>query len=253
MKASRRVLFGAFIVIAMSFVSCIANQGSNSGASAVGSSARDYLTSSNYTKLVVEIQSVSGFAPTSAAKTGLINFLTARLNKPSGVEVVESTIAAPGRSSYSIEDVRAVEAANRTRFANGATIVAYFLFLDGASASDSGSSKILGQAHGGSSMVMYEATIRTLSGGFGQPSRAVLEETILEHEFGHILGLVNTGTAPVANHQDTAHGAHCSANSCLMHWQVETGDAITNILSAGGNVLQLDQNCLDDLRANGGK
>jgi hypothetical protein len=246
------VLVGLSAALVFGIASCTGQQNSISSQS-VGSSARDYLTATTYTKLVVEIQSVSGFVPTAAAKNGLVSFLTNRLNKPAGVEVVESTIASPGKATFTIEDVRAIEAAHRTRSASGNAIVAYFLFLDGASASDSSSSKILGQAHGSSSMVMYESTIRSLSGGFGQPSRAVLEETILEHEFGHILGLVNTGTAPVANHHDSAHGAHCTNTNCLMHWQVETGDVISNILGAGGSVLQLDNDCLTDLRANGGK
>lgn len=241
------------LAFAFALTGCFGQQASTTGSSQVGSSARDYLTSSNYTKLVVEIQSVAGYEPTTAAKNGLVSFLNSRLNKPAGIEVVSSTFAAPGKTTYSIDDVRAIEASRRTRFVNGSTIVAYFLFLDGNSSSDSGNSKVLGQAHGPSSMVMYEKTIQSLSGGLGQPSRAVLEETILEHEFGHILGLVNTGTPPVANHHDSAHGAHCSNTNCLMHWQVETGDVLTNIINGGGTVLQLDANCIDDLRANGGK
>jgi hypothetical protein len=55
----------------------------------------------------------------------------------------------------------------------------------------------------------------------------------------------------VVNHQDTAHGRHCDNTNCLMHYTVETGNVVQKIL--GGNLPQLDQKCIDDLRAHGGR
>ena len=217
-----------------------------------GAAAHDFLSASPYSTLTIEIQSVTGYAPTSTAVTNLQNFLAARLNKTT-TNVVSETIASPGQTSFSIDDVRRIESANRTHFASGSNIVAYFLFLDGNSTSDTSSGSILGQAYGPSSMVMYEKTVKNNSGSIGGVSTAVLESTVLEHEFGHILGLVNTGTTPQTAHQDSAHGAHCSVTSCLMYWSVETTQGLGNILSGGGTVPALDANCIADLQANGGK
>ena len=120
------------------------------------------------------------------------------------------------------------------------------------SSSDTGSLKILGQAYGSSSMVLYEKTIQSLSTTpVTQPSRTVLETTVIEHEMGHILGLVNIGSSPQSVHQDTAHGAHCTTTSCLMYYLSDTGDIVSNLL--GGTVPSLDAACLQDLQANGGK
>jgi hypothetical protein len=227
--------------------------GSQGGGSALnpGSSARDYLTSSSYTSLVIEMQSVSGYAPTTTAKNNLISFLQARLHKPLGITIADETITSPGQSSYTLDDVKRIESTSRKLSSSGSQMTAYFLFLDGNSTSDSSSGQILGTAYAPSSMVIYEKTIQSLSSvPVTQPSTAVLESTVLEHEFGHLLGLVNTGTSPQSTHQDTAHGAHCTNTACLMYWNVDTSGIIGNLL--GGTVPSLDADCLADLQANGG-
>lgn len=230
---------------------CSTTTTDSSSVAAVGSFAQGYLTSAVYSSLVIEIQAVSGYRPSAGTQTNLVNFLTARLNKPGGITIhLDADIASPGKTSYGLDDVRAIEAANRTLQSAGTQAVAYFLFLDGASTSDSGSGQILGQAYAESSLVIYEKTIQNLSGGVGQPTRVVLESTVTQHEFGHILGLVNTGTAPQSAHQDGAHGAHCSNTSCLMYWQVDTSNFLANLL--GGTVPSLDAACAADLHAAGG-
>ena len=240
-----------FTVIVMWLISgCTTSVSTNSGTS-VGAESHDYLSAATYTSLIVEIQAVSGYRPSAGAQTNLVSFLNSYLNKPGGITVqVDADISSPGKTSFSLDDVRAIESAHRTLQSAGTQAVAYFLFLDGGSTSDSGSGQILGQAHAQSSLVIYEKTIQNLSGGFGQPTRVVLESTVMEHEFGHILGLVNTGAPLVSAHQDVAHGAHCTNTSCLLYWQVDTSNFLANLL--GGTVPTLDANCAADLHAAGG-
>ena len=232
-------------------VGCTNTSSNSATTSGVGNSAKDLLTATPYTSLVIEIQPVTGYTPTVGAQNALVTFLNNYLRKSGGITVhVDAPIASPGKTSYSLADVQAIEAANRTLRSSGTQAVAYFLFLDGASTSDSGSSQILGQAYGATSLVIYQKTIQNLSGSIGQPSRQVLETTVMEHEFGHILGLVNVGTPLQSAHQDSPHGAHCTNTSCLMFWQVDTSDFLGNLL--GGTVPSLDANCIADLHANGG-
>ena len=209
------------------------------------------LSSRNYDKLVVEVQSISGSQPTQAALDNLTAFLQQRLNKPAGISIVQTTIASPGKTAYSLEDVAAIEKANRSQNTNGKTITAYFLFLDGDYASNSGNSKILGFAYGKTSMVIFEKTVKEFSGGLGKPPVQTLESTVINHEFGHILGLVNNGTPLVTAHQDGANGHHCSNKNCLMYYTAETSDIVANII--GGNVPELDASCIKDLQSSGGK
>jgi hypothetical protein len=127
----------------------------------------------------------------------------------------------------------------------------YFLFVDGEYAANSGGTVTLGVAWRNTSMAIFHKSIEDLSGGIGQPARSVLESTVMDHEIGHLLGLVNVGSDMQVDHQDDPNGHHCDNSNCLMHYLAETGDIITTLL--GGNIPQLDNNCIADLQANGGK
>ena len=211
----------------------------------------DFLSDKKYDKLIVEIQYVSGFEPSSTTLDNLKTFLQQRLNKSAGITFTQNTIPSPGKSVYSAEDVQNIEKANRTQTTNNKTLTAYFFFADGDYTGNNGSSKILGFAYGSSSMAIFEKTIKDFSGGVGKPSGSVLETTVVLHEFGHILGLVNNGTPMQATHQDVPNGKHCDDQNCLMYYIVETSDIVASVL--GGTIPVLDAACLNDLKANGGK
>lgn len=214
-------------------------------------SPNDFLSGSKYTSLVIEIVSVTGFAPSGTAVNNLKAFLQARLNKSAGITVTLASIASPGKSTYSLADVQTIEGANRKQKTSGTILTAFFFFADADYSGNSGSAKVLGIAYGSSSMALFEKTVTEFSGGVGEPSVSTLETAVMNHEFGHILGLVNNGTSMISAHQDTANGKHCNDSNCLMYFNVETSDVIGNLL--GGSVPGLDANCIADLQGNGGK
>ncbi len=226
---------------------------------AAGASAHDLLSADKYQSLVIEIQAMQGFAPSAQARAALQDFITARVNKPGGVTVVvDPEIPAQNKGAYSLNDVGQLEATNRQNYTTGTKLVSYFLFLDGASTEDDAQSgrKILAYAYQNTSMAVFEKTIRSISGGLpGQASAATVETTVVEHELGHLLGLVNLspGTPIQSPHQDTPNGNHCTVKNCLMYFSVNTSDVVTNLLSLGGVPPVLDPQCLADLKANGGK
>jgi hypothetical protein len=214
-------------------------------------SPTDFLSSKNCDKLTVEVQYMSGCAPDPATLNTVLAFLQSRLNKGAGINIIQERISAQGKASYSLQDLQNIENTSRTQKNSGATAVAYFLFVDGDYALNSGNSKVLGITYSGSSVAVFENSIKSLSGGLGQPQVTVLESTVSEHEWGHLMGLVNDGTGMLVNHQDAANGKHCGNTSCLMYYSVETSNVVGNLL--GGNIPPLDAECLNDLRANGGK
>ena len=217
----------------------------------VGYSAHDLLSADKFKSVIVEMQYVQGFEPTQAAVNNLKTFMEQRLNKPGGINFKMKQIPAISQTSYSVEDIAEIEKQYREEFTTPDQLAIYFFFADSHYSGNTGSGQVLGQAYWNTSMVIYEKTVQDLSGNLGQPSQATLETVILNHELGHILGLVNVGTEMVTNHQDAPHGAHCDNSNCLMYWGVETSDVVQNLI--GGNVPQLDQNCINDLRNNGGK
>jgi len=211
----------------------------------------DFLSNTNFDQLIVEIQCVNGFEPTSGTIDNLKLFLQQRLNKTAGVTVMVTHISSPGKSVLSLEEVKNIESNHRTQKTHDRVLTAYFLFADADYASNSGNAKVLGVAYGNTSMVIFEKTIRDFSGGLGKPSATTLESTVCFHEFGHILGLTNNGTSMQTQHQDEANGKHCNQKDCLMYFSVENSDIVSSLI--GGTIPALDAQCLADLRANGGK
>ena len=217
-----------------------------------GSSANELLSDNIFKSIVVEVVYVEGFEPTASAITDFVSFLNARANKSQGIRIVKRAITSPGKSTYSVQDVIAVEDANRTKFNTADEVAVWLFFTDGASSSDSANSFVVGTAYRNTSIVIFEKTIRSLTDSPLKPGRSLVESTVISHEFGHILGLTNLGTRMQTDHEDKAHLKHCTEPTCLMYWQAESGSGLMNMVS-GGSAPKLDGQCLADLKANGGK
>ncbi len=115
------------------------------------------------------------------------------------------------------------------------TAVFYYLVVAETSTDDTAAAQILGYAYRPSSMVIFQKTVNAVSGGIDQPTRAVVEGTVVAHEFGHIVGLVNAGTAMQAPHEDSAHAKHDSNKACTMYHANNSSELVANLLSGGGH------------------
>ncbi|RIH63190.1 peptidase [Mariniphaga sediminis] len=211
-----------------------------------------FLSEETFDKLIIEIVYVEGYKPTSNAVNALKTFLEDLVHKSGGITVVTKAVASPGKTTWSLSDLSDMEKNHRTRFPEEKTLAAWFFFADADFAQNEEASKVLGVAYGPTSMAIFEKTIKEFSGGLGKPSTSVLEETVMKHEFGHILGLVNNGTTMVEDHQDTTHGKHCNNEDCLMYYAAEHSSGIIGFLG-GGSSPALDAQCRQDLKNNGGK
>lgn len=213
----------------------------------VGASANELLAADKYQSLKVEILYMPGFAPDQPAVEHLRNFLLALVNKPNGVTIVTKEIPASSKPSMTINDLIDVERAQRTAFTTGSQIAVSIIYTNGAFANAS----TLGVAYRNTSAAVFGKTINDNSGAIGQPSRIKLEATILTHEAGHLLGLVDLGSEMQTPHKDNDHGNHCNSTTCLMYFAAETTDILGFLLTS--NIPTLDANCQTDLRENGGR
>jgi predicted Zn-dependent protease len=224
-----------------------------------GGAVSELLTSQIFKSLMVVIQPLAGQDPTQESKNHLQRFLEARLNKPKGVTIVMAPEipASAGRSAYTVTDIRALEDHYRQNFSQVDQLVVYVLFVDGRSADDAGDYKLLGQAYRSTSIVIYENTLRAEALKAVPAIRPdLIESTVIEHEFGHLMGLVNSGTTPTSNHEDLVggHHAHCNNPRCLMYYSAETSAALNSVGTLnGGSPAELDEACQADLKAAGGK
>lgn len=210
----------------------------------------DFLSGSKYTKLVLEVGFVEGYEPSTASLNSLVTFLDQRLSKPGGITISKRIVPSPGRTKIDADVMREIEKTQRQKVTGGDQLTAWLYFVDAEYSSSTSSSKVLGVAYGPSSIAVFEKTVKEFTGGINQPTAAALETTILGHEFGHVLGLVNNGTSMVSPHQDSNHAAHCSDPDCLMYYKAESHNIAGDIIAG---VPQLDANCIADLKAAGGK
>ena len=211
----------------------------------VGWSARDLLASENYSGLTIEIIYAEGYEPTQEALDNLKNLLQNRINKPEGITISTTAISSPGLAPYSLDDIQQVEENNRSAFNNGDNLAVYGFIADGKYEQ---SDNVLGVAYRNTSFALFGSQIEENSGGLNEPSKALLESTVTNHELGHLLGLVNNGTPMQNDHQDEENGHHCDNDQCLMYWAAETGDIVSS-LAGSDNPPPFDDNCKADLQA----
>jgi len=210
----------------------------------LGASARDLLTASRYTSINIQVQYMPGYQLDDVAIANVTAYLSMLCNKPAGVNVTQTQIAANG-DTLNPEKVGIIERQTRTAYTSGSVISLYIIVTDGYDTSGS----VLGFAYRNTSICVFGKNIFSHSGGFGEPTRVSLESSVLEHELGHILGLVNINTPMVAPHHDLAHGNHCSNPQCLMYYSIDLHSSILH----PSTIPMLDSSCRNDLHANGGK
>jgi hypothetical protein len=249
----------AIILLAFLLQACSKNEINDSNANITiankkqtGTSAHDLLSDDTFTSMVIEVVFVEGYAPTQTAINNFVNFIKARTHKPNGVSVQTRSIVSPGKSQYSIEDIRDIEDTNRTAYNTDSQIAVWAFFADGESDQNTSESSIIGTAYRNTSFVIFENTVHDFSNNNFEPPRDLLETTVVEHEFCHILGLTNFGSPMQTDHEDPNHEKHCNVDTCLMYWASEFGSGIGNMLGSS-SIPQLDPQCLADLQANGGK
>ena len=217
-----------------------------------GSSANDILSDSKFKSIVIELAYIEGYEPTASAVDYFENFINTTSYKPGGITILKRSIPSLGNTEYSIEEIADIEEANRTKYNIGDQIAIWAFFTDGKSDKDNSESAVLGTAYRNTSFVIFEETLRNFSNGPFEPDRNLLEATVINHEFGHLLGLVNFGSDMQTPHEDTEHQRHCNVESCLMYWEAVSRGSFFNIMNTNAP-LQLDSQCIADLQANGGK
>lgn len=212
-----------------------------------GVSTVDFLTDDEFENLVIQIQYMEGNEPTSEAIANLQIFLEERLHKNTITILTPEEIPAAGQNSYSANEIRDLEREYRTEFSEENKLAGYFIIVDG----EFNTANVLGIAHFNTSMALFGEAIRQSSNRIGGPDREAIETIVMRHEIGHIIGLVNNGAEMQSDHQDEENGAHCDVEDCLMYFATRTTDFFANIF--GGNIPELDEQCIADLQAAGGK
>ena len=218
----------------------------------LGDSARDLLSDEQYTSMNIEIAYVEGYTPSQQAIAEFKSFLQDRVYKPDGIQISMRAVQSSGKAPFDIEEIAAIEKDTRSLYNVGDEIAIFIYFADGSSEKDEDNRVVLGSAFRNTSMVIYGETIKNFANRPNSPSKADIEAATLNHEFGHLFGLVDLGTEAQSDHKDEEFAGHCNVSGCLMQASIEFGSGIVDVID-GGNVPGLDDQCIFDLRKNGGK
>lgn len=221
----------------------------------LGVSAEDILNGGNFPRLVIEFVYAEGFRPRQETIDAFRTFLNARVNKPNGIVFVETVIDPPTGAPFNASEIRQIEEDNRTQFNTDNSIAVYVFFSNGSAFGDTQTGFTLGTAYRNTSMVVYEKTLRDVSLDNPDFDLGELEITTLNHEFGHILGLTNIlGDDIHTDHEDGVNRKHCIVESCLMYFEAQRSSReMLSRVFANQDVPQLDELCIADLQAKGGK
>ncbi len=215
----------------------------------LGTSASELLSENNFKSLTIELAYSSGYRPQQQSIDDFKTFLFSRINKPNGITFVETEIITPLTSSQTLDDIKTIESEQRQYYTVEDDIAVFVYFTHAKADTDTETSVTLGTAYLNTSMVVYEQTLRNVSAS-QNADLYILEETTLQHETGHLFGLVNIQEDDIhSQHEDLAHSKHCFVEDCLMYYESNTRRFFRNRAS----VPLLDPLCIEDLQAKGGK
>ncbi|MCP4975470.1 MAG: hypothetical protein GY931_04865 [Maribacter sp.] len=232
-----------------------------------GDSANEILSNDTFDKLKIEIAYVEGFRPTSTSMTDFVTFLKQHSFKQD-IELVYKELPSPNEEKLTLEEIFNLEKENRSIYNDGSTLAIYIYFADVSSEDDKEEEDLvtLGAVYLNTSMVIYEDTIRTLASKSSLVSVSEVETATLNHEFGHLLGLVNLGSTPVNDHEglttdddgNEIGDNHCTVEGCLMQAELQFGAGMKKILESRASkgiadAPDLGPECILDLQANGGR
>lgn len=208
-----------------------------------GASNQAFITDTQFDELVVEVQFMPGAEPLEESLQNLRVFLERHLQKTT-ITILEPTqIPSLDQAAYSVQDIVDIENEHRENFTSENRLASYALFVDGEFTSQN----VLGIAYFNTSTAYFGETIDRVTSDPFAPSRTTIESTVLNHEYGHLMGLVNNGTEMVHDHHDADNGAHCTNEQCLMYFTVNTSNFFENLL--GDNIRTLDEFCTADIEA----
>ncbi|MBD43092.1 MAG: hypothetical protein CMB09_03200 [Euryarchaeota archaeon] len=201
------------------------------------------LSDDKYTSMVVEIDYEAGYMPEQSSTDLLKTRLEQVCDKPQGIEIFLTETNFEHEGQWSASDVREKgwnEKSNNPQ--SDSTLYWQAIFPSGQYANDG----VLGVAVDASTIAIFGEAVDDAEGPiFNRPSAEEIENSVLVHEFGHLLGLVNLVYQSPVDHEDEEHKGHSSNEDSVMYWAIESAN-IGNIIT-GELPDDFDSDDLNDL------
>lgn len=198
----------------------------------VGDLAKDFLKD-NYAHVLIEIDYVKGYSADDSSLSTLEERVKTYTKKT--VSIKKDDEFAKEKDTYSIEDIINLEKKHRNNFNKEKTIVLYIIYLNGEYKEEN----VLGIAYSSSSFAIFKEKINNIKIPLWARLLGVdnsdFEKSVLVHEFGHILALVNINYKSDFDHEDKENPNHCKNESCVMYYAIESSPEsyISNYINTG--------------------
>ena len=178
----------------------------------VGAFARTLLRPQPAERLVIDLLVESGAGPSEAT----LDQAVSTLERVSGKNVsVTRTSIAGGKQSWTGADLRAVADSEAPTAQGNGTAAIRALFVEGGL---EGNDSAVGVAVRGDVLAVFADRVSDASSPL--VSRSRMEDAILIHEIGHLLGLVDL--ALDTGRDDPEHPGHSRNSGSVMYWAVES-------------------------------
>jgi hypothetical protein len=223
MEKSVRISLGMLLVLISPMLSgCFGTdllRDLNSGHGIPGGLTLACLDDSTYTSMVVEIDYEPGYKPELSSTDLLKERLESVCKKPQGIEIQFTETDFANEDIWDANDVRVTgweEKSHDPR--DGSTLYWQVIFPAGVYENES----VLGVAVDASTISIFKDSIDDAENFLRRPSAEKIENSVLVHEFGHLLGLVNTVYTSPENHEDSEHPGHSNNDDSVMYWAIES-------------------------------
>lgn len=177
------------------------------------------LDDSTYTSMVVEIDYQAGYQPETSSTDLLKERLESVCDKPQGIEFKFTETDFENEDIWSADDVRSAGWDAKSHDPRDDSTLYWQVIFPAGVYDDS---SVLGVAVDASTIALFKDSIDDAENFFQRPSAEKIENSVLVHEFGHLLGLVNTVYTSPADHEDSSHPGHSNNEDSVMYWAIES-------------------------------
>jgi len=196
----------------------------------------------SYDKMIIEIDYESGYKPETSSTDILKQRISevCSFSKGVSIEFTETDFADVG--TWSADDVREQGWANKqVEPTSGKTLRWQLIFPAETNEDDN----VLGVAVDASTIAIFGESVDGAAGFLNRPSAEEVENSVIVHEIGHLLGLVNLVYTSPVDHESSDNPGHSNNEDSVMYWAIESV-TVANFIS-GDLPNEFDQDDKDDL------